>query len=127
MCFEKGPLLATVSSSLKPSDLDPAACAPLTSAPSSEASDHCVLLEREEAERDDSQTGLPSCPVRGDEEGQKLTVCGSTDGGVMETTGRPSPVWSSVGPDMNVYSHSGKNIYVTHCMTVKQTQLKLKL
>lgn len=123
MCFEDGPLLPTVSSSRKPSELDPAACAPLTSAPSSAAgaTNHCVLLGREEAERDDSQTCLPSNPVRGDKEGQELTICGSTDGGVMETTGRSSPFWSSAEPNMNVYSHSGKicchTLHDIHCQT----------
>ncbi|XP_013870711.1 IQ domain-containing protein C [Austrofundulus limnaeus] len=107
-----GPLLPTVSSSLKPSEPDPAACAPLTSAPSSEeASHHCALQEWEEAERDDSQTCLPSSPVRGDEEGQKLS----------------SAVRSIVEPDMNVYSHSGPRRQYCLAQDVPRTPEDLRL
>ncbi|XP_037550873.1 IQ domain-containing protein C [Nematolebias whitei] len=94
---DDGPLDSPVSSSCKPSE---AACAPLTSAPSSEeAADLHVLLEREEAERDDSQACCsPSIPTRGHEEEQRLSVSGGADGGVMESV-RSSNIWNDVEPD----------------------------
>ncbi|XP_022052492.2 IQ domain-containing protein C isoform X2 [Acanthochromis polyacanthus] len=59
--------------------------------------DHCVLPEKTEAERDD----LPSSPVGGDEERQRQSSVGNKDGGVMESTGESSTIWSSL--ELNAY------------------------
>ncbi|XP_035797735.1 IQ domain-containing protein C isoform X2 [Amphiprion ocellaris] len=57
--------------------------------------DHCVLPEKTEAERDD----LPSSPVGGDGEWQRQSSVGNKDGGVMESTGESSTIWSSLELD----------------------------
>ncbi|XP_005723911.1 IQ domain-containing protein C [Pundamilia nyererei] len=70
---------------------------------------HCALLEKTEAERDDSQTCLPSSSsIRGEGEGQRQS-------GVVESTAGSSSVWSSVELDMNyTQSHKGSHRY---CLT----------
>lgn len=112
-----GPFLQTSSSASKPSNPGLDACASPQSlsssavAPLSEERGDCVLLE---AERDDSQTkgqaslfedSFPSSNVRGD--GQKESIVGDKDGGLMESTGDSTTVWSSLELDMN-YGHTQK-------------------
>lgn len=81
---------------------------PQIPAPSPENRDHhCALLEKTEAERDDSQTCLPSSSsIRGEGEGQRQS-------GVVESTAGSSSVWSSVELDMN-YTQSHKGILKLH-------------
>ncbi|XP_030575379.1 IQ domain-containing protein C [Archocentrus centrarchus] len=92
------------------------------SAPSSGNKDHhCVLLEKTEAERDDSHTCLPSSSsVRGEGEGQRQSA-------VAESTEGSSSIWSSLEPDMNHgQSHKGSRQY---CLTqeVPRTPEALRL
>lgn len=81
---------------------------PQIPAPSPENRDHhCALLEKTEAERDASQTCLPSSSsIRGEGEGQRQS-------GVVESTAGLSSVWSSVELDMN-YAQSHKGILKLH-------------
>lgn len=83
---------------------------------------HCLLSERTEAERDDSHIRgqaslsgdcIPCSPVTVDGETQRERSPGDQmedkdgDGGVIESTGESTSVWSSFGLDMN-YDHSFK-------------------
>ncbi|XP_037603428.1 IQ domain-containing protein C isoform X1 [Sebastes umbrosus] len=114
-----GPFLRPSSSASKPSNPGLDVCAtpqsPSSSSPSSSPAPSSedrgdLLLEKIEAERDDSQTKAQaslskdyspsSSSVRGDGEGQKESTMGEKDGD--STT-----VWSSVELDMN-YGHSHK-------------------
>lgn len=86
--------------------------------PSTKERDYRDLLEKTEAERDDSQPReqaslhtdyVPSSNVRRDEEGQEESTDGDKDGGLMESTG-DTTVWSSLELDMNCgHSHRGEN------------------
>lgn len=124
MHCQDGPFLQTSSSASKPSNPGLDACASPQSlsssavAPLSEERGDCVLLE---AERDDSQTkgqaslfedSFPSSNVRGD--GQKESIVGDKDGGLMESTGDSTTVWSSLELDMN-YGHTQKGESCVHC------------
>uniref|UniRef100_A0A3Q2WGI0 IQ motif containing C n=1 Tax=Haplochromis burtoni TaxID=8153 RepID=A0A3Q2WGI0_HAPBU len=69
---------------------------------------HCALLEKTEAERDDSQTCLPSSSsIRGEGEGQRQS-------GVVESTAGSSSVWSSVDRFEFAIPPSGSHRY---CLT----------
>ncbi|XP_073340075.1 IQ domain-containing protein C isoform X2 [Pagrus major] len=79
-----------------------------TGVSSEERRDHPALSEKIEAERDDpqikGQTSLfkdcfPSNSVKGDREKESTMV--HNDGGVIESTGDSTPVWSSLELDMN--------------------------
>ncbi|KAM8737168.1 IQ domain-containing protein C [Acanthopagrus schlegelii] len=81
---------------------------------SGERRDHPALSEKIEAERDDPQVRdqtshskdcFPSSNDKGDREKENTMVY--KDGGVMESTGDSTPVWSSLELDMN-YGHSNK-------------------
>ncbi len=124
MHHQDGPFLRPSSPARKPSDpgLDPQSPAAAAAPPlSEERGDHLVLLEKIEAERDDSQTKggaslsrhFPSSNVRGDGEGRRESTVGDTDGGVMESTGDSTTVWSSLELDMN-YGHSHKGESYAH-------------
>lgn len=85
-----------------------------TEVSSVERRDHPALSEKIEAERDDSQIRdqtsfsndcFPSSNDKGDREKESTMVY--KDGGVMESTGDSTPVWSSLELDMN-YGHSNK-------------------
>ncbi|XP_042356859.1 IQ domain-containing protein C [Plectropomus leopardus] len=116
-----GPFLQPSSSASKPSNPgeiqspSSSSSSSSSSAPlSEERGDHCVLPEKTEAERDDSQTkGQPSLSqdyfhsssVRDEEEGQKEST-------VEERDGDSTTVWSSVELDMNSgHSHKGPQQY----------------
>lgn len=91
--------------------------------------DQHILLERIEAERDESQAKdehrspdvcFPSSHVVGDGKSKRLRNVKEQqedhDGGLMESTGDSTSVWSSVDQDMN-YCHSEKgescaNVYL---------------
>lgn len=90
--------------------------------------DQHILLEKIEAERDDSQAKdqarpsnvcFPSSHVGGDREGKRQRDVreqqGDYDEGLMESTGDSTSVWSSVDLDVN-YSHSqkGENRKIVH-------------
>ncbi|KAL7380532.1 hypothetical protein ABVT39_019362 [Epinephelus coioides] len=113
----EGPFLRLSSSASKPPNprLDVSAShhspsSPSSSAPLSEKrGDHPVLLERTEAERDDSQTKgqaslsqycFHSSSVRGDGEGQREST-------MEEKDGDSTTVWSSLELDVS-YGHSHK-------------------
>lgn len=116
MHHQDGPLLRPSSSASEPSDPGLDVCGSLQSPPEKRG-DHCVLLEKTEAEKDDSQTTKGQAPlsddyfsssnVRGDVEGQRQSTVGDKDGGVTESTGDSTTVWSSLELDVN-YSHSHK-------------------
>ncbi|XP_061599266.1 IQ domain-containing protein C [Cololabis saira] len=72
-----------------------------------ERGEQSSLIEREEAERDKSPECLPSSSVRGDGKGQRQDSAGRTDGGMMESTGRSSSIWSSLELDMSSHPHKG--------------------
>lgn len=74
--------------------------------------DHCAHPQKTEAERDDSLTKVQpplstnyslSCSVTGNAEGRMA----NKDGGLIESTGDSTTVWSSVELDMN-YGQSAK-------------------
>uniref|UniRef100_A0AAQ5X867 Uncharacterized protein n=1 Tax=Amphiprion ocellaris TaxID=80972 RepID=A0AAQ5X867_AMPOC len=73
--------------------------------------DHCVLPEKTEAERDD----LPSSPVGGDGEWQRQSSVGNKDGGVMESTGESSTIWSSLELDTYKGRSCREHGRVTRC------------
>ncbi|XP_034530386.1 IQ domain-containing protein C isoform X2 [Notolabrus celidotus] len=82
---------------------------PLSSSSTSpEEEAHQDLFENTEAERDESQakgqrSTKKDCFLGSSirEEGQRQTTEGGKDGGVMESTGDSTPVWSSVELGMN--------------------------
>ncbi|KAM9340756.1 IQ domain-containing protein C [Symphorus nematophorus] len=82
-----------------------------STAPSSEERDRSALLEKIEAERDDSQTkredDCSNTDARTDREGQKESTVEDKDGGLMESTGDSTTIWSSLELDMN-YGHPNK-------------------
>ncbi|XP_008294491.1 IQ domain-containing protein C [Stegastes partitus] len=93
-----GSCLQPGSSAGKPSDpgLDVGARPERPAAPSSQERDRRVLPGKTEAERDD----LPGSPFGGDGERQQgRSSAGNRDGGVMESTGESSTIWSSVELD----------------------------
>uniref|UniRef100_UPI0037E7D306 IQ domain-containing protein C n=1 Tax=Semicossyphus pulcher TaxID=241346 RepID=UPI0037E7D306 len=101
-----------------PQSLSAAAAAPSIS----EDRDHHVLREKIEAERDGPQTkGLyslsndfsSSSNVRGSYEGQRQTTVEGKDGGVMESAGDSTTVWSSFELDTD-YGHSHKGARQYH-------------
>ncbi|XP_071384197.1 IQ domain-containing protein C [Centroberyx affinis] len=112
----------SVSKALKPAP-DVSACPqnpPPASLSEERGAAHCLLPEKIAAERDDShsrrQVSLsgvysPSIPAGGHGEGQRDSSSGDQvgdeDGGVMESTGEATTVWSSLGLEMN-YNHSHK-------------------
>lgn len=113
MHLQDGPFLRASSSASKASNPGLDVCAspprPSSASLSEERGGHRVLLEKIEAERDDSQSKgrtsvsndyFHSSNVRGDEEGQNESTVGEKDGD--STT-----VWSSLELDMN-YGHSHK-------------------
>uniref|UniRef100_A0A1A8BCI4 IQ motif containing C n=2 Tax=Nothobranchius kadleci TaxID=1051664 RepID=A0A1A8BCI4_NOTKA len=89
-----------------PSEPDLEVTPTLSPAPVSEA-DHDVLVERSEAERDDSQTHLPRTPVREEEEEQKRITSGGA-GRAMKSMSS-STIWSSV--ELGANSHEGPRLY----------------
>lgn len=116
---QDSPFLRPCSSASKPSNAGLDVCASPQSpsaaaaaAVSDERGNHCVLQEKIEAERDDSQTKgqaplskdyFHSSSVRGDGEGQKESTVGDKDGD--STT-----VWSSLELDMSYgQSHKGES------------------
>lgn len=120
MHHQDDPFLPPSSSASKPSKSGLDVCAspqnPSRRAPSSEERDHRALTENTEAERDDSQTKLqsslskdylPSCSVTGDVERRKESTVMDKDGGMMESTGDSTTVWSSLELEMN-YGNSAK-------------------
>lgn len=116
MHHQDGPFLRPKSSASKPSDPGLGISASSQSPagdPLSEGrgGDHRLLLQKIEAERDDSQTEKRTClsrncssssPVRGTgEEQQVSTVRG------MESTGDSTSIWSSL--DLDGHSHKGES------------------
>ncbi|XP_041828086.1 IQ domain-containing protein C [Melanotaenia boesemani] len=93
---------------------------------SEKTGDLCVLLERKEAERDDSHDCVHSCSVSWDEEEQKQSTVGNAEGEVMESTGRSSTIWSSLELDMNSSSHKGRRKCCS-AQEVPHTQEALRL
>nr|XP_020446561.1 IQ domain-containing protein C-like [Monopterus albus] len=125
-----GPLLGTSNPSdpgldVGDSTQSPAAAPPAAAAPPlSQETERHVLLEKIEAERDDSQTKGQACPSRdcfpssyvgGDGEGQIQKGFrneeGETDGGMTGSTTSTS-IWSSLDLDMSYgHSHKGSHQY----------------
>lgn len=116
MHHQDGPLLQRSSPDSDPSHPGQDLCAspqnPLTAtAPSSEErEEHHALLEKIEAERDDSQTkgqaslsqdNVPSSNARWDGKGQRESGVGGKDGEGMQSTGDSTTIWSSLELDMN--------------------------
>lgn len=84
--------------------------------------DHRAQPQKTEAERDDSLTKVqlplsknysPSYSVTGHVEGQIESTVAKKDGGLIESTGDSTTVWSSVELDMN-YGQSAKCCAVLH-------------
>ncbi|XP_032356615.1 IQ domain-containing protein C [Etheostoma spectabile] len=131
--YTDGPFLRASSSASKGSNPGLDVCAsplrPSSASVSEERGGHRVLLEKIEAERDDSQSKgqasisnyyFHSSNVRGDEEGQKESTVGENDGD--STT-----VWSSLELDMNYgHSHKGPQQYCL-AQEVPCTPLALRL
>lgn len=78
--------------------------------------DHRAQPQKTEAERDDSLTKVqpslfknysPSCSVTGNAEGRMESTVANKDGGLIESTGDSTTVWSSMELDMN-YGQSAK-------------------
>ncbi|GAA6213448.1 IQ domain-containing protein C [Lates japonicus] len=141
-----GPLLRPSSAASKSSDpgpdvsAGPQSPAAAAAAPLPQERDHGLLPQRIEAERDGSETqgqahlsgdSFPSSQARGDEEDQRQRGMrdqeGDKDGGVMESTGDSTPVWSSLELDVNYsHSHHGPRQYCL-AQEVPRTPLALRL
>lgn len=121
MHTQDGPFLQPSSSASKPSKSGLDVCAspqrPSERAPSSGEGEHYARFGKTEAERDDLQTKVQSslskdyllgCSVTGDVKGQKESTMVDKDGGMMESTGDSTTIWSSLEQDMNNgYTHKG--------------------
>ncbi|XP_028251948.1 IQ domain-containing protein C [Parambassis ranga] len=118
-----GPYVLSCTSASKPSDAGACVSARSQSpAPLPEERDHCVLLEKTEAERDEAHVCLPSSS---EEQGQRTVE--NKDGEVMESLERSS-IWSSLELDMN-YDPSYKGPPQQHCLAqeVPRTPEALRL
>ncbi|XP_034419546.1 IQ domain-containing protein C [Cyclopterus lumpus] len=116
-----GPLLRPSSSAGKPSNARRDVCtspqspsssssSPSAAAPLSEdTGDHCVLLEKIEAERDDSQTKRQASLFKHGIQSSSVTVTGVSqkESAEVKKDGDSTTAWSSLERDMN-YGHSHK-------------------
>ncbi|CAG5866524.1 unnamed protein product [Menidia menidia] len=78
---------------------------------SDDSGDRSALLKTKKAERDDSGDCLHKCPGKGDGEQQRQPTEADTDGGLMESIGGSSSVWSTLELDTKSYSHKGGQQY----------------